>query len=218
MEQKGSKMEHSVEDNEITKKTAFPVELYIYDLSNGMARQFAPFFGINFEIEGIWHTSLVVHGLEWFFGSQGIQTCNPGGTLRQENMGSTSLSLSKFKAYLHKLGKDEFTGDKYDLFNHNCNTFTNMVSKHLTGKQIPQYILDLPGLVLNSPIVQMLKPIIQQATPQGTQMSESENDESTNQIFTKMKELDSKNDKDNQILTAENLTRIGQYLDRISSS
>jgi len=88
----------------------------------------------------------------------------------------------------------------------------------LTGKQIPQYILDLPGLVLNSPIVQMLKPIIQQATPQGTQMSESENDESTNQIFTKMKELDSKNEKDNQILTAENLTRIGQYLDRISSS
>ncbi len=109
MEQKGSKMEHSVEDNEITKKTAFPVEIYIYDLSNGMARQFAPFFGINFEIEGIWHTSLVVHGLEWFFGSQGIQTCNPGGTsmgppLRQENMVknfSNLISVVKSRYFFH---------------------------------------------------------------------------------------------------------------------
>jgi hypothetical protein len=92
------------------------------------------------------------------------------------------------------------------------------VSKHLTGKQIPKYILDLPGQVLNSPIVQMLKPIIQQATPQGTKMSDSENEESPKQIFTKMKELDSKNDKDRQILTAENLARIGQYLDRISNN
>ena len=92
MEQKGTKTKHSEDEvNENAKKTAFPVELYIYDLSNGMARQFAPIFGINFEIEGIWHTSLVVHGFEWFFGSQGIQTCSPGGTsmgppLRQENM------------------------------------------------------------------------------------------------------------------------------------
>ncbi len=64
----------------------------------------------------------------------------------------------------------------------------------------------------------MLKPIIQQATPQGTKMSDSENEESPKQIFTKMKELDSKNDKDKQILTAENLARIGQYLDRISNN
>jgi hypothetical protein len=100
MEDKGNKVKHSEDEvSKNTKKTAFPVELYIYDLSNGMARQFAPLFGINFEIEGIWHTSLVVHGSEWFFGSQGIQICSPGGTsmgppLRQEPMVSHSTSLS----------------------------------------------------------------------------------------------------------------------------
>ena len=59
---------------------AYPVKLFIYDLSGGMAKRFAPLFGIDFEIEGIWHTSIVVHGMEVFFGSEGIQYCKPGGT------------------------------------------------------------------------------------------------------------------------------------------
>jgi len=57
---------------------SFPVELYIYDLSGGLARQFAPMFGLD--IDGVWHTSIVVHGMEVFFGSEGIQHCKPGGT------------------------------------------------------------------------------------------------------------------------------------------
>jgi len=70
---------------------AYPVKLFIYDLSGGMAKRFAPLFGIDFEIEGIWHTSIVVHGMEVFFGSEGIQYCKPGGTamgppLLQEDM------------------------------------------------------------------------------------------------------------------------------------
>ena len=59
---------------------AHPVNLYIYDLSGGLAKRFAPMFGIDFDIEGIWHTSVVVHGMEVFFGSDGIQFSQPGGT------------------------------------------------------------------------------------------------------------------------------------------
>ena len=32
---------------------------------------------------------------------------------------------------------------------HNCNTFANQFSLFLTGQGLPQYILDLPGLVLS---------------------------------------------------------------------
>jgi hypothetical protein len=33
---------------------SYEVELYVYDISNGMAKQFAPMVGIP--LEGIWHT------------------------------------------------------------------------------------------------------------------------------------------------------------------
>ena len=38
----------------------------------------------------------------------------------------------------------------YELFQHNCNNFTNELANFLTGKGIPQEILDLPNDVLNS--------------------------------------------------------------------
>ena len=38
-----------------------PVQVYIYDLSQGMASQLGPQL-IGRPIEGIWHTAVVVHG------------------------------------------------------------------------------------------------------------------------------------------------------------
>lgn len=40
--------------------------------------------------------------------------------------------------------------DKYNLFEHNCNTFSNEVAQFLTGKKIPSYITDLPSEVLST--------------------------------------------------------------------
>jgi hypothetical protein len=55
-----------------------PVQLYIYDLSNGMARMLSrQLTGTHFD--AIYHTSVVVHGVEWFFGA-GIQSASPGKT------------------------------------------------------------------------------------------------------------------------------------------
>ena len=137
----------------------YKVELYIYDLSAGMARNIGPMLGgfagalgLNFEIEGIWHTAIVVHNTEWFFGGGGIEHCPPGGTimgqpLRVEHLGETNLDLAAFRDYLYGLGQDMFRGDRYDLFRHNCNNFSNVVAKFLCGKTIPQYILDLPEKV-----------------------------------------------------------------------
>lgn len=40
--------------------------------------------------------------------------------------------------------------DKYHLFEHNCNVFSNEVAQFLTGKKIPSYITDLPSDILST--------------------------------------------------------------------
>jgi hypothetical protein len=45
----------------------FEVTLYLYDISNGMAKSFSPMF-LGKTIEGIWHTGLVVYGNEYYYG------------------------------------------------------------------------------------------------------------------------------------------------------
>ncbi|OBS68830.1 hypothetical protein A6R68_02620 [Neotoma lepida] len=39
-------------------------------------------------------------------------------------------------------------GEAYNLFEHNCNTFSNEVAQFLTGRKIPSYITDLPSEAL----------------------------------------------------------------------
>jgi hypothetical protein len=77
------------------------------------------------------------------------------------------------------------------------------LSKHLTGQQIPQHILDLPLKVLNSPIVQMLRPVIQNATPRGSKVLDDDVrkvDSEAENIFARMKEFDSLNEDQVSIL------------------
>ena len=31
-------------------------------------------------IDGVWHTAIVVHGVEWFYGGGGIENVSPPGT------------------------------------------------------------------------------------------------------------------------------------------
>jgi hypothetical protein len=38
----------------------------------------------------------------------------------------------------------------YNLFEHNCNTFSNEAGQFLTGRTIPKYIQELPKDVLNT--------------------------------------------------------------------
>ena len=54
------------------------VELWVYDLSGGMAASMSQQM-LGKYIEGIWHTSVVVYNLEIFFG-QGISMVSPGSS------------------------------------------------------------------------------------------------------------------------------------------
>lgn len=52
------------------------VELYIYDLTQGMATMMSPLL-LGRQIDGIWHTAVVVFGREYFYGAHGITSITP---------------------------------------------------------------------------------------------------------------------------------------------
>lgn len=141
------------------------VELYVYDLSKGLARQMSGQL-LGIQIAAVYHTALVFGGIEYFFGA-GVQTSYPGRThhgkpMEVIPMGGTQLPLEVILEYLESL-KAIYTMESYDLFLHNCNNFTNDFAMFLVGKGIPDHITSLPQTVLNTPFGQMLKPQLDNA-------------------------------------------------------
>lgn len=61
------------------------------------------------QIDAIYHTSLVLNGVEYFFG-QGIQTAAPGSThhgqpIEKQHMGRTELPVDVIEEYITSLGE-----------------------------------------------------------------------------------------------------------------
>lgn len=50
--------------------------------------------------------------------------------------------------------------ESYNIFEHNCNTFSNEVAQFLTGRKIPSYITDLPSEVLATWVCILLLPVV----------------------------------------------------------
>ncbi|KAH9480191.1 Desumoylating isopeptidase 1 [Psilocybe cubensis] len=154
-----------------------PVKLYVYDLSRGMARQLSRQL-TGRQIDGIWHTSVVVFGKEIFYG-QGIDITTPGGShhgqpLTIVDMGETSLDEETFNEYLEEM-RQHYTADKVLslskpftindidvtlLAEFNCNSFSDDCIGFLTGQSIPSYIKDLPTDFLSTPFGAALRPTI----------------------------------------------------------
>ncbi|MEQ2289954.1 Desumoylating isopeptidase 1, partial [Ameca splendens] len=92
--------------------SSFSVKLYIYDLSRGMARQLSPVM-LGRQLDGIWHTGVVVHGKEFFFGGAGINHCSPCGTILGDpdsvvDLGSTEVNEDLFMEYLASLAESTY--------------------------------------------------------------------------------------------------------------
>ena len=82
------------------------------------------------------------------------------------SLGTTQITQDVFDAFIEEMG-GKYNMNTYDLFNNNCNNFTNDASQFLTGKPIPQRIIDLPQQFLQSQIGQALLPLIRSFTGQG---------------------------------------------------
>lgn len=168
------------------------VELYVYDLSKGVAAMMSPMF-IGKRIDGIWHTSIVVYEREYFFGSGGVESCIPGRTslgapLRIVHLGETEIPYPVFIDYLNELGTSAFTGSTYSLLTHNCNNFSNELAQFLCAASIPSYILDLPNEVLNTPLGAAIPALIgqleQSARPLAEETSHTSNSHLLNRSHT----------------------------------
>ncbi|KAI9362339.1 PPPDE putative peptidase domain-containing protein [Pilaira anomala] len=139
------------------------VKLYVYDLSQGMARSMSLSL-TGKQIDGIWHTSVVVYGQEFYYG-QGIMASAPGTThhgrpLEIIDIGETYLPLEVVIEYIDSL-RSVYTAEKYHLLDFNCNTFSNDLCQFLCGKTIPSHITGLPSEFLNTPFGQSLLPMIE---------------------------------------------------------
>eukprot|EP00798_Chlamydomonas_sp_ICE-L_P029283 gene29283-12526_t len=115
------------------------VELYVYDLTNGLAKQISPMM-LGIQVDAIFHTAIVIAGTEYFFG-QGIQKANAGTTpfgqpMKKITLGTADVTGKMIEEVLLDLGA-RFKPSDYNLLFHNCNHFSNEFSQLLTGTEIP---------------------------------------------------------------------------------
>jgi len=158
--------------------STFPVELAVYDLSGGMARQLsAQFLGPQFVIDIIPHTAILVYGREYFFGG-GIQHEDPSHFRRMRgihpvqviSLGNTSVSRDEFHTWCQNCTHSgEYAPASYDLLAHNCNNFSHDAA--LRGLKlpsgVPDWILDVPRKFLSSPMGQMVRPMLENMQMRG---------------------------------------------------
>eukprot|EP00128_Syssomonas_multiformis_P015794 Colp12_sorted_trinity150504_noHs@555 len=139
-----------------------PVKVYIYDLSRGLAAQLSVAL-IGKYMAGIWHTSVVVYGTEYYFGS-GIQYSKPGEThlgAPQETFdaGVTHIPKDVFLDFLQDISS-KYNAGTYHLLENNCNNFSAEVIAFLSGAKLPSHIAGLPQEFLSTPFGQMMRPMI----------------------------------------------------------
>ncbi|PFH36453.1 DUF862 domain-containing protein [Besnoitia besnoiti] len=144
------------------------VRLKVFDLSKGMAKIYGGLF-ISDEKKGVWHTNVEVFGLEYFYMST-ICICRSGMGWPGEqqltdriDLGTTERTPLEVEAFL-RTQQQIFTPDKYDMFKHNCNHFSNLLLRFLNSRmRVPSYILSLPDRVLQTTLGKLLHPFLMAA-------------------------------------------------------
>jgi len=140
-----------------TNNKKFKVTVNVYDLSRGFVKPLSKQI-LGTEIEGIWHTGIVVYDREYFFGG-GIQHLPKGQFATSQNieiykeidMGYTDIQQDMFHEYLATLYK-KHNQDTYNIIKNNCNHFSNDILEFLTGKNMPPYILDQVNSLCTTPL------------------------------------------------------------------
>lgn len=134
------------------------VFLRVYDLSNGMAKAMSKqLFG--FQIDGVWHTAIEVYGNEYYFQSglacMAAGTTSYGPIVERIPLGFTNCTKASLDEYFDA-SRHLWTPAAYDLFENNCNNFSNYLADFLVQKSIPAYILELPARFKNFPFLKQL--------------------------------------------------------------
>ncbi|XP_063825198.1 uncharacterized protein LOC135074755 isoform X1 [Ostrinia nubilalis] len=158
----------------MASEAGVPVELYIYDLTNGMASLLSPAI-IGRQIEGVWHTSIVVYEREFFYGGSGVTSCAPGGTQlgpphQTERLGETFVPFQVFVDYIQGLATTSYTPSAYRLLEHNCNHFSEEVAQFLCGAHVPKHIVNQQEHLLSPPQRLAVQALLDNLVPHSTQV------------------------------------------------
>lgn len=143
------------------------VQLYQYDLSKGSAKWLSPLL-VGKQLDGIWHTSIVAYGSEFWFGGKLLKS-PPGEsvfgapTMIIDLPEQTMRTEDEFVSYMVRVLAPEFTQDTYDILTHNCNHFTDAACLFLLNSHIPADVLTQPELVMGSWTMQLLRPVLNRA-------------------------------------------------------
>mmetsp|Transcript_17859 Transcript_17859/g.21819 ORF Transcript_17859/g.21819 Transcript_17859/m.21819 type:complete len:459 (-) Transcript_17859:959-2335(-) len=146
------------------------IKVNLYDLSRGLASGLSQNM-LGVQLDGIWHTGVVVYGFEYFFGG-GIHCLTPAQVIQRYGMvpnqtislGETLISRDNFHSFLRSPEMErKFNVNSYHLLRNNCNNFSDDVVKFLRGddKGIPAHITELPNRVMSTPVGRMfLEPML----------------------------------------------------------
>merc|ERR1719386_474905 len=120
-------------------------------MSSGRAKWLSPLL-LGHRLDGVWHTSIVVHGKEYWYGGRVFES-EPGET----PFGSptkivdlpelTMRTTDDLRSHLgHELAHI-FTQGAYDVLDCNCNHFSDACCRFLLNSHIPRDVLMQPELV-----------------------------------------------------------------------
>lgn len=145
------------------------VKLYMYDLSKGMAKTIAPVLGSWLSAEafdGVWHSSVVVFGKEYFFNGELVHV-SPGETTwgsptKVVTIGHTSCSREALHQFVVEELRAVFNKSSYDALYNNCNHYADRVCMYLCKRHIPDYILQQHKQLAKLPALRLMRPFLDQ--------------------------------------------------------
>lgn len=130
------------------------VTIRVYDLSKGQAKVISQQM-LGIQLEGIWHSTVEIHGKEIFFSNSVTKTV-PGQThygtpVYIHEYGVSEKTEEDLEEILDVL-KIKFNSTTYNLLMNNCNHFADDLCFFLLQKGLPQYIMDTHESVLKTPL------------------------------------------------------------------
>ncbi|CAI5452717.1 unnamed protein product [Caenorhabditis angaria] len=207
----------------VRKKT--PVRLNVYDMY--WLNDYASNIGF-----GIFHSGIEVFGVEYAYGGHPYQFSGVFENSPQdaeelgENfkfkesiiVGETDFTSTDIRKFIKAMG-EEFRGDRYHLISRNCNHFSAVFARALTGKDIPGWINRLANLSGSIPFLEKcipqewLTPIVLQASVDEKKRGSIDSAEEATETMTSRAAL---NDSRTTIL--ENRTASGTAIMSTSTS
>lgn len=153
--------------NVMLGRKKFKVSLWMYDISDGKAKQLS-WWLLGHQFDGIWHTGVVVEWPEkksefWFGGN--LFESEPGKTpfgepVEKRSLGYTYKLREEVWQHVARTLAHEFNSANYDVLTHNCNHFSDKLNMFLSNEHIPDEVRKQPDMVMDTLTARALRPLL----------------------------------------------------------